>query len=149
MSFKQAAWTHGSSIQFQDKSWEARSDRQGKRTRVWPTTVTKEWVHFAIPTPAIINNTERLKAHSTIIRFLTGSQASIVAIHGHDGDKQIINRNNLDLKSKPETPAYRERFDGMPPVFWGVGIDICVNFTGTNENEAWIDFISVGVDFYL
>jgi len=88
MSLKHAAWIHGTSVQFENQSWAARALRQGFFTTVTPSDDDHGgWVHFAIPTPVIVNN-ERLKAQAVMIRFTTGSKASIGAVHVWDGELQ-------------------------------------------------------------
>ena len=145
MSLKQAAWIHGTSVQFENKSWEVRSLRQGFFATVVPSNEnTSGWVHFAIPTPVIVNNV-RLKAQSAMIRFTTGPQASIGAVHVWDGETKLFEHNGVNYKGNLQ--FVREVIPGMPEVKWGVGISVLVNFNGRGP-DAWIQLISAGVDFH-
>lgn len=145
MSLKQAAWTHGTSVQFENKSWEVRCLRQGFFTTVVPSNeATSGWVHFAIPTPVIVNDT-RLKAQSAMIRFTTGPQASIGAFHAFDGETRILEHNGTNYKGNLQ--FVREIIPNMPAVAWGTGISILLNFNGTGP-DAWVQLISAGIDFH-
>jgi hypothetical protein len=145
MSIKHAAWTHGTSVQFENHSWALRSLRQGFYTTVTPSNdVTSGWVHFAIPTPVIVNGV-RLKAESAMIRFTTGPQASIGAIHVWDGETKLYERNGTNYKGKNQ--FVREVISNRPEVKWGTGISVLVNFNGTGA-DAYVQLISAGIDFY-
>jgi len=100
-------------------------------------------VHFAIPTPIIINDV-RLKAQSALIRFSTGPQASIGAIHVYDGETRIYQRNGIALTGTLQLD--REVLPDVPEVKFGTGISIQVNFNGTGP-DAWVQLISAGIDF--
>jgi hypothetical protein len=143
MALKHAAWIHGTSVQLETPSWSAL--RQGFYTTVRPSNgPTSEWVHFAIPTPVIINGV-RSKAQSAMIRFTTGPQASIGAVHVYDGEKNIYEHNGVNYKGNLQ--FIREVIPGEPEVLWGTGISILINFNGKG-NDAWIALISAGIDFY-
>ena len=144
MPLEQAAWIHGTSVQFENKSWEVRSLRQGHFTTVIPSNeATIGWVHFAIPTPVIVNDV-RLKAQSAMIRFTTGPQASIRAVRVWDGETFLYGKDGVDYKGNLQ--VIQELIPGVPEVKWGVGISILVDFNGTGP-DAWIRLISAGVDF--
>ena len=145
MSLKHAAWIHGTSVQFENKSWEVRSLRQGFFTTVVPSNeATSGWVHFAIPTPVIVNDV-RLKAQSALIRFTTGPQASIGAFHVFDGETRIFQHNETNYKGNLQ--VVREVIPGTPEVKWGTGISLLVNFNGTGP-DAWVQLITAGIDFH-
>lgn len=143
MGLREAAWTHGTSIQLESRSWSAL--RQGFFTTVRPSNEsTSGWVHFAIPTPVIVNDV-RLRAQSALIRFTTGPQASIGAFHVYDGEKKIWEHNGTNYRGNLQ--VIREIIPGTPEVLWGTGISLLINFQGTGP-DAWIQLISAGIDFY-
>ena len=136
---KQSAWTHGTSVQLQTKSWTA--DRQGFFTTVRPSSggETSGWVHFAIPTVGL-----RLKAKSAMIRFSTGSQASIRAIDVYDGEDRIYQSGPRNLQGT--LVFHLEPIHSQPEVKWGTGISLLVHFNGTGPN-AYIQLIGAGIEF--
>ena len=137
MSIK-PAWTHGTSVQLQTKSWTA--DRQGFFTTVKPSPgETSGWVHFAIPTVG-----QKLKAKSAMIYFSTGSQASIGAIHVYDGKTLIHPSAPLNLKGQDQ--FYLEPIPNQPEVKFGVGISLQLNFNGVGP-DAFIQLIGAGIEF--
>jgi len=143
MTLKHAAWIHGTSVLLESGSWSAL--RQGFFTTVRPSNEsTSGWVHFAIPTPVIVDG-QRLKAQSAMIRFSTGSQASIGAFHVYDGEKKILDHNGTNYRGQLQ--FVREVIPGTPQVLWGTGISIRVDFNG-NGPDAFIQLISGGIDFY-
>ena len=54
MSKLQASWVHGSSVQAQREGYFIAKRRHGSGTVF--KTHGKEWFHFAIPTPVIVNS---------------------------------------------------------------------------------------------
>jgi hypothetical protein len=143
MSIKQAAWTHGLGIELESSSWSAL--RQGFYTTVRPSNQgTSGWVHFVIPTPVIVDGT-RLKAESAMARFSTGSDAAITNFHVYDGEKKIAEYNGLSLKGNLQ--FVRKAVPGNPQVQWGTAISLGVQFNGTRQ-DAYVQFISAGIDFY-
>ena len=145
MSLKHAAWIHGTAVQFENQSWAVRALRQGFYTTVTPSNeATSGWVHFAIPTPVIVNNV-RLKAQSAMIRFTTGPKASIGAVHVWDGETRIFNHDGVNHKGNLQ--FVREVIPGQPDVNWGTNISIFLKFDGGGA-DAWVQLISAGIDFY-
>ena len=140
MSLKQSAWTHGTSVEFETQAWAVRALRQGFYTTVTPSPgATSGWVHFAIPTVGL-----NLKAKTAMIRFSTGTHASIGAIHVYDGETRIYTSPPLNLKGKNQ--FHLEPIPGQPAGKWGTGISLLLNFNGTGP-EAYIQLISAGIEF--
>ncbi|KAI5776398.1 hypothetical protein EDC01DRAFT_792128 [Geopyxis carbonaria] len=142
-TIKQAAWTHGVDVQLEDKTWSAL--RQGFGTQVRPASgATSGWVHFAVPTPVLVDGA-RLKAGAGMARFLTGANAQIIGFHVYDGEKRILARDGLSYKGALQ--MVREVLPNNPEVLWGTEISLCVQFQG-NGAEAYVNFVSAGIDFY-
>ncbi len=80
-----------------------------------------------------------------MIRFSTGAQASIGAIHTWDGEENILYKNGTNYHGSLQ--FVREVIPGSPEVLWGTGISILVNFNETGP-DAYIQLISAGIDFY-
>lgn len=145
MPLAHAMWVHGHNMQIEysdrlDSIWRA-----GMFIRIEGKPSTKNWFHFAIPTPVIVDG-NRLRAGSVMVRFKTGSvDAFIRAIHVYDGERRIATHNNLNLAPNNwEWP----RFDipGNPEIRWGLGISIGVGF-GVEMMSHQMEFSSAGCDF--
>ncbi len=144
MSIKEASWVHGTSVQLESSSWSAL--RRGFWTTIRPSNESQSgWVHFAIPTPVIIEGT-RLKAGSALIRFKTGSRAKITNFHVYDGEKKIASHDGLDLRGD-QLQTVRKDVPSDPQVLWGTGISLGLQFDGSGP-DAWVALVSGGIDFF-
>jgi hypothetical protein len=138
----QASWTNGVDVALENRSWSAL--RQGFGTTIRPSNETiSGWVHFAIPTPVILSGV-RVKAGQALVRFSTGSQASIGAIHVYDGETKIAEQNGTKFQGNLQLATLQL---GRPEVKWGTGISVLLNFTGTTS-DAWVQLIAAGIDFF-
>ena len=138
----QASWTNGVDVALEANNLSAL--RQGFGTTLRPSPGnTSGWVHFAIPTPVILNNV-RVKAGQALVRFTTGPQGSIGAFHVYDGETKIAQENGLDLTGTLQVATQQL---GRPEVLWGTGISLLVNFSGTGP-DAWVQVIAAGIDFF-
>jgi hypothetical protein len=143
MSIKHAAWIHGTAVVLEESSWSAL--RQSFFTVVRPSKeATSGWVYFPVPTPVIVDGT-RLRAESAMVRFSTGLQASIGAVHIYDGEKKIGEHNATNYQGTLQ--FIREAVPDQPLILCGTGISILVNFNGSGP-EAYIQLIGAGIDFY-
>jgi hypothetical protein len=135
-----AMWTHGHSVQVEDPSWPVQ--RTGNAGRIARSN-TAGWCHFAVPTPVIVAD-RRLRIDSVLLRYFTGDESAIHAVHIWDGDTRLAIHENLSLSG----PNRVDRFqvEGKPEVRWGIGISVNVGF-GFELEEAWIEFNAAGADF--
>ena len=145
MALAHAMWVHGHNMQIEYSDRLNSIWRAGMFIRIEGKQSTKNWFHFAIPTPVIVDG-NRLRAGSVMIRFKTGSVDSFIrAIHVYDGERRIATYNNLNLAPNNwEWP----RFDipGNPEIRWGLGISIGVGF-GVEMMSHQMEFSSAGCDF--
>jgi len=148
MPRKYDMWTHGTSVQVQEKGWEARAVREGYSTKVTPgNDLLFGWVHFAIPTPVMIDSAP-LKAQVALIRFNIGSQASIEHFQVFNGEGKIIDRGvKYPRKRMGRAQSEEEPIQDQPVLIGGVGISIKVVFTG-RDRDAWIELIGAGIQFF-
>jgi hypothetical protein len=143
MSIKHAAWTHGLGLELESPSWNAL--RQGFYCTVRPSNEsTFGWVHFAIPTPVIVDG-NRLHAVTAWIRYATGTSATITNIHVYDGENRIANWDGLSLGGSLRNES--RAVPNKPAVLWGTGISVGLQFSGNGPND-YAEFISAGIDFY-
>jgi len=122
-----------------------RTTRFGFLTSLIGGPGTSNWLHFAVPTPVIVDGA-RLRVGSVLIRFRTGSPSAWVhAVHVYDGENKIANYNGLDRHPQNfEMQGFG--VPGNPPVLWGLGISLGVAF-GSASQPRNIDLVSAGCDF--
>lgn len=139
-----AMWTHGHSLQVQNPEL-AKVTKLGYSVQIDQKPGSHNWIHFAIPTPVIINDT-RAQAGSILLVFKTGSKdAWIDAVHVYDGDKRIATYDNLHLSPK-DNKLERFSIPGNPQITWGLGISVGIS-TGVESMSHTFGFISAGCDF--
>lgn len=140
-----ASWIHGVNIQVEYPNRLEWIWRGGNGTHLKGKRGTTNWFHLAIPTPVIVDGS-RYKLDAVMLRFTTGSVASIVRhITIRDGETGIAGHKNVNLTGSHGF----ERFTvpNRPKIYWGVGISIGVEFLDVPQSrEMW--FISAGADFY-
>ncbi|MHC4621478.1 MAG: DUF6623 family protein [Planctomycetota bacterium] len=138
-----AMWVHGSSIQIEHPDRIESVWRAGFYTRIVGKPNTTNWLHFAIPTPVIVEG-DRKQVGTVILRFRTGSTSAVVRdVHIYDGEAKIASHNDVNLSGN----HWFERFGVAhgPGVRWGLGISLGVTFgTGRARN---MDFVAAGCDF--
>ncbi len=142
----QSMWMHGHSLQIEFADRLASLWRAGFFVRVGGRPNTDNWFHFAIPTPAIVND-RRLRAEGVLLRFRTNSDNTFIhAVHIYDGETRIMAHDNLRLSPRTWT---LQRFDvpNDPEIRGAVGISVGVRFQGTTPTDNLIEFSSAGCDF--
>jgi hypothetical protein len=142
----QAMWAHGHTLQieFADRIQSAR--RFGSSMSIEGRQNTENWFHFAIPTPAIMND-RRLRTGSVLLRFRTSSDNAYVhAVHIYDGESRIAAHDNLRVSPRAWS---LQRFDvpNDPEIRWGLGISIGVRFQSVTPADNRVEFSSAGCDF--
>ncbi len=143
-SIAHAQWIHGTSIQIEYPERLERITRAGFYTYLYGKPNTKNWFHFAIPTPVIVDS-KRLKIVCAILRFRTFSSNAIVKhIHIYDGYTKIAAHNNINLTGNNWFAKYGVAH--KPSIYWGLGISIGVEFKGGTAKNRRMDFVSAGCD---
>ena len=131
-------WTHGTSVQVQENGWGAL--REGKHTTVTPGNgPSKGWVHFAIPTPVVVDGAP-LKARTALVRFRLGPQTSIINF-------QVWNANQYPAiydQGGSYTNPIEVTLTNQPDLIGGIGISFRVDFAGAG---AWIELFGAGIRF--
>lgn len=102
------------------------------------------WVHYAIPTPVIVNN-NRAKAVTVLVKFgSSDSQAlSIAAVHVWDGNARIFRDDEPDTTSGSD---YRGALDGRD-IYLGIGVSIRIR--AHEAKDDYLEIHGVGVDFQI
>ena len=144
VALAEAMWTHGHSMQIEYPERIARVWKAGFFLELEGKPSSNNWFHFAIPTTVIVDD-RRLRVGSVMLLFDTQSSDAVVRdVHIFDGETRIAVHNGVNLSGN----AGFRRFDvpNNPPVMWGVGISIGVNF-GNGSGSRVMRFKSAGCDF--
>ena len=149
MAIAHAMWVHAHSMIIEHPDRIASVWRAGSFGRILGRSAQNIWVHFAVPTPVIVDD-NRLRIGQALVRFrTTPSEAWVTAVHIYDGERKIAAFDGRrDAPSEWEVKRFS--VTGTPEILWGVGISINVQFhvdraVGT---EPWrIDFSAAGCDF--
>jgi hypothetical protein len=140
-----AMWIHGTSIQVEYPDRIESIRRAGFYSMITGKPNTRNWFHFAIPTPVIVDG-DRKQVGPVILRFRTASANAVVRdVHIYDGSTRIALHNGINLSGS----HMFERFGvaHCPPIRWGLGISIGVDFGGGSTAARRMDFIAAGCDF--
>lgn len=135
-------WVHGHSMQIEYPNNVDSVHRKGYSIQVNGKGGTSNWFHFAIPTPVIVND-NRLRVGSVFIRFKSGGQGYVKAVHVYDGETKIFAKDDFNLYPK-DWHVEKINIPGNPEIKWGLGISIGVKF-GVDDRS--LEFSSAGCDF--
>jgi len=140
-----AMWVHGTSIKVELPDRVESMRRYGFYTRITGKPNTRNWFHFAIPSPVIVNG-DRKRVGPVILRFRTLSANAVVRdVHIYDGSARIATHNDVNLSGN----HFFERFGvaHCPPARWGLGVSIGVTVGAGTARDRSMDFIAAGCDF--
>jgi hypothetical protein len=142
----EASWVHGTSIQVEVPENLESVRRFGFFTRIIGKPNTTNWLHFAIPTPVIVNNVRKTFG-PCMLRFSTGGTDAMVRdVHLYDGEARVAAHDSVNLSGSQGFTRFGVAH--APKVLWGVGISIGVRFGASSSAAArTMDFISAGCDF--
>lgn len=149
LKLAQASWIHGHSMQVEYPDRLTLVDRKGYYMRVRGKPFTKNWFHFAIPTPVIVNG-RRLCVGSVMVRFRVGPGASVHAAHIYDGEKKIASHNGLNLAPQGHWSTPRFDVPTKPDIKWGLGLSLGVAFgddANLPSNKLLVEISAAGCDF--
>jgi hypothetical protein len=139
-----AMWIHGTSMQIEYPDRVAAVRRAGSGIVVEGKPSTRNWFHFAIPTPVIVDD-HRLRVGSVLLVCKTRSaDAFIRDIHVFDGGHRIVEHNDVGLSG--DLGMVRYDVPEHPLVRTGIGISIGVGF-GVEMVSHQMVFVSAGCDF--
>lgn len=160
-------WVHGSSVAIQDPGVIEWAYRTGKATHIKGKPHSSVWLHFAIPTPVIIDG-NRLRVGKVLLRFKTEGYHYIDHYQAHnwanevhvwDGDNKFALWDKEKIKPSDdfELPALmgisqvlhslRLRIDGEIRLEWG--LNGCLNVYFDSFEPRTMQLIGAGAGFYL
>jgi hypothetical protein len=142
MPLAHAAWVHAAALEVEYPERVESQARMGFACHVRGRAGTDNWIHFAIPTPVIVQD-RRLKAGSVMLRFKSSDGALVHAVHIYDGERRIAAHDGLSVQPSSWS-AERYSVPGSPEVQWGLGISVGVRFPAAGGQ---LDFSSAGCDF--
>jgi Family of unknown function (DUF6623) len=139
-----AMWIHGTSMQIEYPERVDAVRRAGSGIVVEGKPGSRNWFHFAIPTPVIVDD-NRLKVGSVLLVCHTLSADAVIRdLHVFDGGHRIAEHNNIGLSG--DVGMVRYDVPEHPEVRTGIGISIGVGF-GVEMMSHQMVFTSVGCDF--
>lgn len=147
MAHKQAFWVHGTSVQMEREGYFISKQRAGFAAIF--KTHGKEWFHFAIPTPVMLNNKDTTLKRIFVF-YATKGTAKITNIHIHDAEETIEAFKNISLSGEHSTKIDEFNVWEIPSVHvkYGLGISVRVDFgPPTKLGVPEIRFTSAGADF--
>ena len=143
---KFTSWVHGSSMQIEYPNRVTSVRHTGPFVRIEGAEGQNTWVHFPIPTPAVVNGA-RMKVGKALLSFRTRAKATVHEVIVYDGDNRIAEHMDLNLKDE----HLDAEFDvpGSPDVNQGINITVGVMF-GTNAPDVramQIEIVGAGIEF--
>jgi len=141
-----ASWIHAHSVNVEYPDRITNERRTGYSFAFDGKSGLANWLHFAIPTPVIINDV-RMRASSVMLVFKTGSVDAIVQhVHVYDGGTKIAEHNNVNLTK--DHPFERFMIPDTPQVQWGLGISVGIG-CGVESMSHHMEFFTAGCDFVI
>ena len=143
---KFTSWVHGSSMQIEYPNRVTSVRHTGPFVRIEGAEGQNTWVHFPIPTPAVVNG-NRMKVDTALLSFRTRANATVHEVIVYDGDKRIAEHMDLNLKDE----HLDARFDvpDSPEVNQGINITVGVLFgtKATDVRSMQIEIVGAGIEF--
>jgi hypothetical protein len=104
------------------------------------------WVHFPIPTPAVVNGA-RMKVDSAMVSFRTRANAVVHEVIVYDGEKRIA--EHMDLNMREDHLDARFEVPGTPEVNQGINITVGVSFDSSapDVRSLQVEIVGAGVEF--
>ena len=140
------SWVHGTSMQVEYSDRVTSVRHTGPFVRIEGSKGQNTWVHFPIPTPAVVDGV-RSRVGTALVSFRTRSHATVHEVIVYDGEKRIAEHINLNL----DGDHLDSRFDvpGSPDVNQGINITVGVQFSGDapDVRSMQIEIVGAGIEF--
>ena len=140
------SWVHGCSMQIEYPNRITSVRHTGPFVRIEGAEGQNTWVHFPVPTPAVVNGS-RNRVDAALVSFRTRSHAKVHEVIVYDGEKRIAEHMDLNL----DGDHLDAKFDvsGNPEVEKGINITVGVQF-GNNAPDVramQIEIVGAGIEF--
>jgi len=132
---KFTSWVHGTSMQVEYPNRVTSVRPTGPFVRIEGSKGQNTWVHFPIPTPAVVDGVKS-SVGAALISFRTRSHAKVHEIIVYDGEERIAEHMDLDVP-------------GAPEVKQGINITVGVQFSSDapDVRSMQIEIIGAGIEF--
>ena len=143
---KFTSWVHGSSMQTEYSSRITAVRHCGPFVRIEGARGQNTWVHFPIPTPAVVNGT-KMKVDSAMVSFRTRANAVVHEVIVYDGEKRIA--EHMDLNLREDHLDARFEVPGAPEVYQGINITVGVSFdnSAADVRSMQVEIVGAGIEF--
>ena len=138
-------WVHGHSAEIEDPAL-ASIERKRNSVRISGSQNSTNWLHFAIPTPIIVDN-YRIQPVWLQFRYKTTGGASIYRVDVYDGENRIKSYENTEDRRDGEWYHFSEPLgieNEQNVNYYGIGVSIGLKFDWTN---SLIEFEGAGCTF--
>ena len=140
------SWVHGTSMQVEYPNRVTSVRHTGPFVRIEGSKGQNTWVHFPIPTPAVVDGV-RSRVATALVSFRTRSHATVHEVIVYDGEERIAEHMDLNL----EGDHLGSRFDipGSPEVNQGINITVGVQFSedAPDVRSMQIEIVGAGIEF--
>lgn len=139
-------WVHGSIMQVEYPNRLTSVRRTGPFGRIEGAAGQNTWVHFPLPTPAVVDGA-RMRVRAARVSFRTRPNASVHEVIVYDGDRRIAEHTGLDLKG--DHLDARFEVPGNPEINMGINVTLGILFSekAPDVRSMQIEVVSVGVEY--
>ena len=106
----------------------------GPFVRIEGTRGQNTWLHFPLPTPAVIDGA-RMKIDGALVSFRTREHATVYEVIVYDGDQRIAEHMDLDLRG--EHPEHRVEIPDSPEINRGINVVLGVAFDARSRGRSF------------
>ena len=143
---KRTLWMHGANMQVEYPNRLTSVRATGPFVRIEGARGQNTWVHFPLPTPAVIDG-NRMPIDAAQVSFRTRDHASVHEVIVYDGDKRVAEHMDLDLRG--DHLEGRFEVPGNPEINKGVNITLGIRFDAAapDVRSMQIEVIGVGLEY--
>ena len=140
------SWVHGTSMQVEYPSRVTSVRHTGPFVRIEGAEGQNTWVHFAVPTPTVVDGT-RTKVAAALVSFRTRSHAKVNEVIVYDGEKRIA--EHMDINLEGDHLDARFEVPGSPEANLGINITVGVQFgnNAPNVRAMQVEIVGAGIEF--
>ena len=140
------SWVHGSSMQVEYPDRVTAVRHTGPFVRIEGSEGQNTWVHFAVPTPTVVDGT-RTRVNAALVSFRTRSHAKVNEVIVYDGEKRIA--EHMDINLEGDHLDARFEVPGSPEANLGINITVGLQFgnDAPNVRAMQIEIVGAGIEF--
>lgn len=139
-------WMHGANMQVEYPNRLTSVRATGPFVRIEGARGQNTWVHFPLPTPAVIDGS-KMRVQAAQVSFRTRDKAAVHEVIVYDGETRIAEHMDLDLRGD----HLDERFEvpGSPEIGKGINITLGIRFddAAPDVRSMQIEVIGVGLEY--